>query len=399
MWTRGKSFLSLMLACTASFLFSALAVAQDANRTGITDTTIKIGMFAPLTGSMSAWGYPVIHGARAVFEEANEKGGIHGRKIVIEEEDDGCDPAKAVAAVKKLIHQHKVFMLNGSVCSAAAPPTLDEVMANGVPYMVLAATLDSMVKPLKKWVFRAMLSASSDGVLLAEFIKSNPNVKRIAVVVHPDEWGRTKLNPLIEGLKGTGITIVANETMERSQADATAQVLKMKGANPDAIVLITLPPETATVLRTSLTHGLRKPMLVNSGSGDLQDLLKKAGARPAMDNLYAIGLYKGQLDSPAMKPEVDRLLKYYPKDRVQLSSFFGTVGALAIVEGLRRAGRNLTRERLVEALETIKDLDGGPMACRVNFSPESHEGCAIGTMITLSPGTDKVVTYGRVWKQ
>src|SRR5689334_12592332 len=109
--TVGRGLIGLVVA----MLSAGPALADDT--TGITDTTIKIGMFSPLTGPSAAWGYPINHAAMMVYLEANDKGGINGRKFEIIQEDDACDVAKAMAAVKKLIYQDKVFMIHGGVCS------------------------------------------------------------------------------------------------------------------------------------------------------------------------------------------------------------------------------------------------------------------------------------------
>src|ERR1700716_758477 len=96
----------LMLAARA-FAFSA-----DAADQGVTKDTIKIGMFGPLTGPVSLYGYPILNGAAAVYKKANDEGGIHGRKIDLVYEDDVCHPAKTRAAVKKLISSAQVFAIH-----------------------------------------------------------------------------------------------------------------------------------------------------------------------------------------------------------------------------------------------------------------------------------------------
>lgn len=379
-------------------LFSKFAYGQDTSKIGITDTEIKIGMFAPLTGPLSAWGYPVMHGAEAIYREVNEKGGIHGRKIVVVPEDDACDPTKSIAAAKKLIYDEKVFLIHGGVCTTATVPTLTEVIANKVPYVLLTANADSMVSVDKKWVFRAMTPASLDGRVIAKFIKTNPDIKRVAVIANQDEWGQTKVEALTDELKGSPASIVANESIAFQATDATAQVLRMKGANPDAIVLMIRPAEAAIVMRAALRLGLRKPTLLNGALSDLPDMLQKVGDRRAFDGTYAIGMFKGPLDSPKMKSSVDLLMKYFPNDKLQVSSFWGAGGALAVVEALRRAGSDLTREKFVAALESIDDLDGGPMVCRIRFSKDNHEGCVEGTMLSFARGTNNVIDVGMTWK-
>src|SRR3954470_18219112 len=100
---------------------------------GVTDDTIKIGMFGPLTGSWSFFGQPVQAGAIMVYKEINEKGGIHGRKIEVVQVDGACDAAKTLAAAKRLIHRDKVFMINAGICSPAAMAAKDEIVGNKVP--------------------------------------------------------------------------------------------------------------------------------------------------------------------------------------------------------------------------------------------------------------------------
>ena len=138
-----KLSIGLFAACVCALGAVAPARAED----GVTDTTIKIGMFGPLTGATSVYGYPINNGAIALYKDITDKGGINGRKIEIVHEDDACDPAKARAAVKKLIYSDKVFMINGGSCSAAVVAARDEFIDSKVPFMVMAATLDSISDP------------------------------------------------------------------------------------------------------------------------------------------------------------------------------------------------------------------------------------------------------------
>ena len=91
-------------------LFSAALALMSGSvsaEVGVTDDTIRIGMFGPLQGKVSLYGYPINNGPIAIYKEVNETGGIHGRKIEIVHEDGDCNPQKTAAAVKKLIHSKK----------------------------------------------------------------------------------------------------------------------------------------------------------------------------------------------------------------------------------------------------------------------------------------------------
>lgn len=383
------------IATVAAAAIGASAHADD--KTGVTDTTIKIGMAAPLTGFASNWGYPTVNGARMVFDEANAQGGINGRKIEVVLEDEQCDTQKSIAAAKKLIHRDKVFMVNAGVCSTATLPTREEYLDNKTPMMILVATMDKIVqeKP-NDWIFRAYLPGSFDGVIMVDFLKTMPGVKKVMVVGHADEHANARYEPLIAGLKKNGLELAGVETIDYKVADATAQVLKVKAANPDAIALVARPAEAAVFLKDAYKLDLKTPM-IGATVVDIENLAERIGDTKPLENFYVVSVYKGAVDSPEMAPYVSLLKKHYPNDKPQVSSFYATSGALAIVEALRKAGRDLSREKFVAELRKIKSMDGGPMACTITFTAENHDGCQSGTVWTMRSG--KIVNMGSTWKQ
>lgn len=371
-----------------------------AAETGVTDTTIKIGMFGPLTGAASINGHPISNGPIAVFNEANAKGGIHGRKIEVINEDDGCDPAKALAAVKKLIHRDQVFMINGGTCSTATASTTDEVRKSGVPHMLIAATMDSLTAPVTKNIFTAQLTGSRDGIGMATFAASIPGVKRVALIGFSSEWADTKINPAKEIFKAKGIEVVANEVVETGVADTTAQVHRIKDAKPDAVLVFTFPGEAAIFLRDAWKYGLRSkaagsPAVVVSFP-DLVTLIDKVGNIDAVQDVYAITVLKDTFDSPTLKPYVDLRYKYFPNDLKTAGAMQGMAAGYVIVEALQRAGRDLTRQKFIEALESVQNFTAQPNSCAISFSKTNHQGCDTPTHWTLV--RDKVVAVGPTWR-
>jgi branched-chain amino acid transport system substrate-binding protein len=97
----------------------ALGAAHAQGEPGVTDKTIKIGLFGPLSGNSMAYGFDVMNAAKMYYDKVNKEGGINGRKIELVIEDDRCNANDLLAAVKKLTEQDKVFALNGGSCSAA----------------------------------------------------------------------------------------------------------------------------------------------------------------------------------------------------------------------------------------------------------------------------------------
>jgi branched-chain amino acid transport system substrate-binding protein len=363
---------------------------------GITDTTIKLGMFGPLTGAVSIYGYPINNGAIAIYREINEQGGINGRKIEIVHEDGACDPAKTRAAVKKLIHSDNVFAIHGGNCSAAVVAARDEFIESKVPFMVMAATLDAITVPANRYIFTTTLPGSGDGRVMLDFAKSIPNAKRIAVIRHANEWADAKAKAIMAGYKQAGLDLVADVQLEAKANDATSQVLKIKQSNPDVTFFLLYPGESAVFLRDAQKYGLKGPFLGTTSVMDIADLAQRAGSQAALKDTYVGAFLVGGVDSPEMKKYTDIYRKHFPNDKVQSLSFYGMSGALTIIDALRRAGRDLTREKFLAALESTKDGDAGPGYCKVNFTKERRQGCLDGTMWALRDG--KIVNVGPTYK-
>src|SRR5215470_15246133 len=203
--------------------------AAPAQAPGLSADTIKIGAFGPLTGSNYLFGKLVMNGAEVVYNEVNKAGGINGRKVVLVREDDRCDPATAIAAVKKLIHQDQVFMIHGGGCSNAAIAARPEIEQAKVPWVVFAAVADEVTAPTSPYIFSTALTASLESYAQLDFALSR-GAKKIAIVSQRDAWGRARYGPLLEALKKKGIAAVADEEMTPDANDGTAQVLRLRQA-------------------------------------------------------------------------------------------------------------------------------------------------------------------------
>jgi len=383
--------LGLAAASLATLALVGPAMAED----GVTPTTIKIGMFGPLTGGTSVYGYPINNGAIAIYKEINEAGGINGRKIEIIHEDDACDGAKARAAVKKLIYTDKVFMIHGGSCSAAVFAARDEFIDAKVPFMVMAATLDSISDPPSKYIFTTALPGSGDGGVILNFAKSIPNAKKIAIVRHANEWADAKMKRINDGYKAAGLEVVADVQLEGKATDATSQVLKIKAANPDATLFILYPAESAVFLRDAEKYGLKGPFIGTTSVMDLKDLAERAGSKTALKDVYVTAFLKGPVGSPELAKYTDLYKKQFPNDKLQSLSFYGMSGAITIADAIKKAGPDLTREKFIAALESTKNGEAGPAFCQVNFSATRRQGCLDGTIWALKD--DAIVVVGPTW--
>ena len=376
----------------------ALMVGSAGAEIGVTDDTIKIGMYGPRHGKVSLYGYPINNGPIAIYKEVNEMGGIHGRKIEIYHEDSDCNPQKAAAAVKKLIHQDKVFMIHGGSCSGATLGGIREITDSGIPYMIMAATMDKLATPVVKNIFRPALSGSGDGMVMLDFMITMPGVKRIAVVRHTNDWANAKSSKFLAQIESHGIEIVSDEEMERKATDATAQVLKHKKVKPDAVATFLYPAEAALYTRDAAKYGLDVPILGTNSVMDLMDLKKRAGGLGPVKNFYSAAFIQAPMGDYKTAAFRALMTKHFPDDRPQSLNLYGMGGAYAVLEGLTRAGRDLTREKLIAAFNTLDGVYAGPMTCTLKFTEDEHEGCKQGTMWTLSSDGGRIIDVGKTWR-
>jgi branched-chain amino acid transport system substrate-binding protein len=359
--------------------------------TGITKDTIKIGHFGSLTGETYIFGKLAFNGAALVYNEINEKGGIYGRKIITIQEDDMCKPDGGIAAAKKLIHHHKVFMIHGGCCSNAAIAASEEIKKSNIPWMIMDATSDKITEPVHPYVFRATLSAKVEGRNMVDFALTNPKVKRIAVVGQRDAWGMSKYNPLIERLKELNIEAVADEEMVTDAHDATPQVLRVMKAKADAVLLVLYPKATAVFIRDAMKFGY-KPMYVSQTAvTDLLALQDEIGIKGALEDFYTISHTKyGVYDKEVEKWQL-LLKKHFPGDRLSVFNLVGIGTAQVVVEALKRAGPDLTREKMRDALESIKNLEVEMLTGPITFTQTDHQGLKQVAWTTLRDGKEVII--------
>jgi branched-chain amino acid transport system substrate-binding protein len=185
--------------------------------------------------------------------------------------------------------------------------------------------------------------------------------------------------------------------LERNASDATTQVLKIKEQNPDAVFFVTYPNESAVFLRDAKKYGLGGPFIGASSNLDILAVAERAGGLEAVSNTYVSSYIAYPVGAPELEAEIANYKKHFPNDKVQALTFYGTSSAYAVIEALRKAGPDLTRDKFVAALEGLKDADAGPAYCKITFSKTNHQGCLNGTIWAVRDG--KVAVIGPAWKQ
>jgi branched-chain amino acid transport system substrate-binding protein len=359
----------------AVMLASPCASAQE--QPGLTPTSIRIGSFGALTGPGYLYGKLAMNGIEVVFDEVNAAGGINGRKLEFIREDDRCDPAGAIGAAQKLIHQDRVFALIGGGCSNATFAAREVIEKAAVPFVVVSSVHDGITTPAAPTIFSTALTSTIESKAQVQFAIDSRS-KKIAVVSMRDSWGRARYTPLMEELKAKGITIVADEEMSPDANDATAQVLRLKQTDADTVIMVLFPKPAAVFARDAQKLGYKPLLIGQTGIGDPAAFEDQVGVPGATAKFRTISMVRYTPNDPEMDKWRKLVEAKFPGDRLSVFNLFGIGSAQVLVEALKRAGPDLTREKLVAALASIRDFPvdvfGAPITCteidhRCNKSP------------------------------
>jgi branched-chain amino acid transport system substrate-binding protein len=359
-------------------VFALLAVLVSGNTAqaetvpGVTDDKILVGMTADLTGPAAFIGQQMSAGARLYLDHFNAQGGVHGRQIELRVEDDGYQPPRTVAAFRKLLNRDKVFCFAGNLGTSQTMATLPLIKRERVP-VVLPGTFSSQMNiPAKRYVFGLDPNYQVESWLIAQYIVEieKAAAPRLAVVYQDDDMGFDGLKGLRQAAAHFGLPIVAEESYKRGAVDFGTQTLNMRKADPTHVVLLTLYREGAAIMKNAHQAGW-KPQFIGWLPNTESKLVELAGA--AAEGFLGLGIVDLDSDSAPMLLYRELLAKYTPDLRVGLYHIYGFSVAQVLVEGLQRAGRDLTREKLVEAMETFDRWDGSVLP-PVTYGPKLRGG-------------------------
>ncbi len=347
-----------------------------ADSTGVTDTAIKIGFVGSMTGPAAIWGSGNMAGATLAFEEANAAGGVNGRKIEFITVDDETSAPKGIAGFNRLVQSDKVFAVFGPSSSAVGVP-MKTVMANsGVPVLIPSFSSPLMTEPMIKNIFRVgTLNDRMQGRGIVNYIVNTAKFKKIAILRQSDEYGATGAASIAERLKELNLTPVANEVFNAGDTDFTSQVLRVRSANPEAIVVYGYPAASAIITRQLREVGIKADIIGSSATSNQNypELVGKIGAGTKFVSTLE---HLPESSHPPMKKFREAFQKRFPdlarQGRPALGDVLGYGGAVTMVEAIKLAGKDLSREGYIKALESLDGYSSG-VTMPAYLSATNHE--------------------------
>ena len=359
--------------------FFVLPISQAVNAQGVSADTILIGQSAALSGPAEQLGKEMKSGAEAFFDVINKSGGINGRKIKMVSLDDGYEPDKAAANTKKLISENEVLALFGYVGTPTSNAALPIFSQAKVPFIGAFTGAQSLREPFNRYIFNVRASYFNETEAIIQHLVLS-GAQRIAVFYQNDAYGKAGLAGVELAMKKRKLTISATATVERNTVDVAAAVQALSKDNPTAVVMISAYKSCAAFIKEMQRAGAF-PQFWNVsfvGSKALATELGDAGRGvqisqvvpfPFSDSTPIVREYQNRIGGAA---------------KASFTSLEGYLAAKILVEGLKRAGKNPTRESLVDGLASMGKVDLGGFT--VNYTPSNHNGSSFVDLTIIARG-------------
>ena len=339
---------------------------------GVSDNEVLVGAILDQTGRMAFLGKEIHHGAKLYFRYINEKGGVHGRKIKMLLEDDMGQSPRTLAALKKLVERDKIFCLFTTVGQASTDAVVSFLVEKKIPLVCPFSQNSSLVHPPGRYIFQATVSTEIQGRLIVDFIVNNlkRSDAKIGTLVQADLYGQDLMNGLTRQAKKYGIKFVAGEKFKPGAVDFSPQLQRLRSAGVEIIVMVGVVREPAAVLKEVKNMGWPVQVIGPSATSS-PAVLKLAGE--AGEGFISMAITERLTsDHPGVKLYKELMQKDNPEHRTGFFSQVGFEAAMVFVEGLRLAGKDLTRENLIKGLEEMKDFNA--MGLSLTFGPDDREG-------------------------
>ncbi len=352
------------------------AAAQD----GITPTSVLIGQSAAFSGPAAQLGVHMRDGAKLWLDHVNAQGGIHGRTIQLRTRDDKYEANLAAENTRRFVNDDRVFALFAYVGTPTSQASLPIFTEARVPFVAPFTGAELLRQPFNRYVFNVRASYYDETEAIVDHLY-RIGARRIAVFHQADSYGQAGLDGTTRALVKRNLKVHAAGTVQRNSTEVTEAVKTLNATQPDAVVMISAYASTAEFVRQMKKAGSVASFYTVSfvGSKALADALGDDGHGVTISQVVPFPW------SP-LTPVVREYLEFARRAQVEVnfSTLEGFIAAKVLTEGLRRAGRDLTRDRFIAALESIGNHDFGGFG--VSFSPSSHSGSRFVDLAMIGRG-------------
>ncbi len=361
---------------------------SDAPR--VTDTEILVGPHLPLTGPAAAGYSKIAPATKAYFDYVNANGGVHGRKITYKIKDDGYNPSNTQQVVRELVLQDKVFAVLNGLGTPTHTGVLDFLKTNRVPDLFVASGSRSWNQPDKyPGTFGFNPDYTVEGKILGTYVKETHAGKKACFLGQDDDFGRDSLAG-IEKILGA---VTAKQTYVTSNPNVGPQMGALKAAGCEVVLLATVPGFTALSIGTAAKIAFKPAFVVSNVGADPTTVARTLGAAaPLLEGVVATNYLPLTTDDASPWIQLYKKVNTEHNGNAEFDNniVYGMSVGYLFVQTLQAAGKDLTRHKLVEAVE--KGGFTGPGLVPLRFSAQDHSGYGGQQLTKISGG--KAVYFG-----
>jgi len=356
-----------LIVLTLGLAFSTAAAAGDR---GVTPTEIRLGASAVLSGPLGPQTLEFGEGSRLYFDAVNAAGGVHGRKITYTTLDDGFDVKRAVDNTRKLIDEQGVFMIynnTGTAQTGAILPLAEESRTIVFGPVTGATAFRNKVNP---YLFHVRASYADEARRIVSHLQET-GISRVTVVYQDDGLGKTLLAELQQAAAAAKISLNAEVKLDPKAPDYASAAAATERAQPQAVLLGVAGGTMTNFIKATLQTSLR-PTFYGFSIANVDSIRRDLKEQ-------ARGIVLAQVMPPLRNTTIPVVAEYHralreknPSAAPSAFQLEGFVHAKLLVEGLRRAGRNLSTASFIKAMEDAGEISFGRFAAK--YSPSSHNG-------------------------
>ena len=351
---------------------------------GVTDTEVIFGTHTDLSGPIAIWGVGVVNGVRMRFEDANAAGGVHGRQLRYIVEDTQYQVPRAIQAANKLINRDKIF----AMLLAVGTPTNNAVMAQqfeqGVPNLFPGTGARSMVEPFEKLMFAQHGIYYDEMRAAVKYFVEEQGKKTVCVMYQDTDYGIEILEGVRDQTAAMGIEIAETSAHKPDATEFTAAILRLRNADCDLVLMGTVHRDTILVLDAARKMGWDGVAWVGNNAAFGQVIAEHEAGEGYYAFVHMARLYPDDEMTPAVRAWFEGYVERFGEEP-GLPAMEGWRGADLVVQALEIAGRDLTREKLVAALESMHDVTD-MFGNHLSFGPQDHKGASESTLSVVRDG-------------
>jgi ABC-type branched-subunit amino acid transport system substrate-binding protein len=363
----------------ASWTFACLLSWGSAYAQGVTKTSVLIGQSSPFSGSNKELGDDIREGLQAYFKQINDAGGVNGRRIELIALDDANDAKRSGENARILIEQRGVLALVGYASATLSLPAFPYVEKAKIAFIGPFTGAEPM-RAFRRNVYNIRASYADELEKIVDFYTTT-GMKKFSVIHYDDAVGKENLTAVETALARRGLKAASIGTLKRNQTDLGAAVADVVKAAPDVVIATTLYKTTGDFIKGARKAGSNAQFASTSfvGASALATELGDQGA----------GVVVAQVVPPYSRASIQIVREYQGaiekslgKKDYSFTSLESYISAKVLVEGIRRAGANPTRESLMKALDGMQNFNVGGYV--VDFTPTNHNGSKFVELTAIS---------------